>query len=53
MAHRAIDRKTRHEFIVESRDKSGASSNELVIAEPLVGRSSGLPRARVIERLAA
>ncbi len=46
-----IDRKTRHEFIVESRDKSGASSNELVIAEPLVGRSSGLPRARVIERL--
>ncbi|HWY14982.1 MAG TPA: ribonuclease R [Rhizomicrobium sp.] len=46
-----IDRKTRHEFIVESRDKSGASSNELVIAEPLAGRSSGLPRARVIERL--
>jgi ribonuclease R len=46
-----IDRKTRHEFVVENREKSGAASNELVIGEPLAGRSSGLPRARVIERL--
>jgi len=46
-----IDRKTRHEFIVEKHDRGGAASNELVLAEPLAGRASGLPRARVLERL--
>jgi ribonuclease R len=46
-----IDRKTRHEFVVDRHDKGGAGSNELVLVEPLAGRSSGLPRARVIERL--
>ncbi|MGD0189218.1 MAG: ribonuclease R [Rhizomicrobium sp.] len=46
-----IDRKTRHEFMVDLRDKGGAKPNELVLAEPLAGRASGLPRARVIERL--
>ncbi|HEY3777575.1 MAG TPA: ribonuclease R [Rhizomicrobium sp.] len=46
-----IDRKTRHEFVVERHDRGGANSNELVLAEPLSGRPSGLPRARVIERL--
>jgi ribonuclease R len=46
-----IDRKTRHEFTVERHDKGGAASNELVLAEPLAGRASGLPRARVLERL--
>jgi ribonuclease R len=46
-----IDRKTRHEFLVDSRDRAGAQSNELVMAEPLAGRATGLPRARVIERL--
>jgi ribonuclease R len=46
-----IDRKTRFEFIVDARDSNGAVPNELVLAEPLSGRSSGLPRARVVERL--
>jgi ribonuclease R len=46
-----IDRKTRTEFMVDSRDRGGAVSNELVLAEPLAGRASGLPRARVVERL--
>src|SRR5207237_6848153 len=46
-----IDRKTRHEFTVDRTDRGGAASNELVVAEPLAGRDSGLPRARVLERL--
>jgi ribonuclease R len=46
-----IDRKTRTEFIVDTRDNGGAQSNELVLAEPLAGRASGLPRARIVERL--
>ncbi|HEY1707899.1 MAG TPA: ribonuclease R [Rhizomicrobium sp.] len=46
-----IDRKTRIEFVVEERDRKNAAANELVLAEPLSGRSSGLPRARVVERL--
>ncbi|HVZ91472.1 MAG TPA: ribonuclease R [Rhizomicrobium sp.] len=46
-----IDRKSRSEFIVEARDRAGSANNELVLAEPLAGRKSGLPRARVIERL--
>lgn len=46
-----IDRKTRFEFVVDARDSAGAVPNELVLAEPLSGRSSGLPRARVVERL--
>ena len=46
-----IDRKSRIEFIVAERDSADASSNELVLAEPLSGRTSGLPRARIVERL--
>ena len=46
-----IDRKTKTEFIVDAKDRGGAKSNELVLAEPLSGRASGLPRARVVERL--
>jgi ribonuclease R len=46
-----IDRKTKHEFIVDPRDKGGAKPNELVMAEPLSGRASATLRARVIERL--
>jgi len=46
-----IDRKSRTEFIVDSRDAGGAANNELVLAEPLAGRASGLPRARIVERL--
>lgn len=46
-----IDRKSKYEFIVDNRDRGGAQANELVMAEPLSGRASGLPRARVVERL--
>ncbi len=46
-----IDRKTKFEFIVDARDRNDAVPNELVLAEPLSGRASGLPRARVVERL--
>ncbi|MBV9571629.1 MAG: RNB domain-containing ribonuclease [Alphaproteobacteria bacterium] len=46
-----IDRKSKYEFVVEQRDRAGAQPNELVLCEPLSGRATGLPRARVIERL--
>jgi ribonuclease R len=46
-----IDRKSKYEFVVEQRDRAGAGNNELVLCEPLSGRASGLPRARIIERL--
>ncbi len=46
-----IDRKSRSEFNVDTRDLNGAEDNELVVAEPLAGRSSGFPRARVVERI--
>ena len=46
-----IDRKSRTEFIVDARDAGGAENNELVLAEPQAGRQSGLPRARIVERL--
>jgi ribonuclease R len=46
-----IDRKSRSEFIVDARDRAGAQDNELVLAEPIAGRASGLPRARIVERL--
>jgi len=46
-----IDRKSRTEFSVDQRDRGGAKNNELVLAEPIAGRASGLPRARVVERL--
>ncbi|HWA01959.1 MAG TPA: ribonuclease R [Rhizomicrobium sp.] len=46
-----IDRKSRSEFTIDARDRSGAQNNELVLAEPIAGRASGLPRARIIERL--
>ncbi len=46
-----IDRKTRTEFNVDKHDLGGAEDNELVVCEPLAGRSSGFPRARVVERI--
>ncbi len=46
-----IDRKTKHEYIVDVRDRANAKANELVLCEPLTGRASGTLRARVIERL--
>jgi ribonuclease R len=46
-----IDRKSRSAFSLDPRDRAGAQNNELVLAEPLSGRASGFPRARVIERL--
>ncbi len=46
-----IDRKSRTEFTVDTRDRAGALNNELVLCEPIAGRASGLPRARIVERL--
>jgi len=46
-----IDRKSKSEFNVDKRDLNGAEENDLVIAEPLAGRSSGFPRAKVVERI--
>jgi ribonuclease R len=46
-----IDRKTRHEYIIDKKDSGNAKPNELVLCEPLTGRASGTLRARVIERL--
>lgn len=46
-----IDRKSRSAFSLDPRDRAGAQDNELILAEPLSGRASGFPRARVIERL--
>ncbi len=46
-----IDRKSRSAFSLDPRDRAGAQDNELVLAEPLSGRASGFPRARVVERL--
>jgi len=46
-----IDRKTRHEYIIDPKDRRGAKPNELVLCEPLSGRASGTLRARVLERL--
>jgi ribonuclease R len=46
-----IDRKSRQEFFVHPLHRGGASVNELVLAEPLSGRASGLPRAKVVQRL--
>ena len=46
-----IDRKSKSEFAVDPRDRGGAEDNELVLAEPIAGRASGFPRARIVERL--
>ena len=46
-----IDRKSRTEFSVDAHDRGGAENNELVMAEPIAGRASGFPRARVVERI--
>jgi ribonuclease R len=46
-----IDRKSKSEFNVDPGDRAGAENNELVLAEPIAGRSSGFPRARVVERI--
>ncbi len=46
-----IDRKSKYEFIIPAINRGGAAHNELVLVEPLSGRASGLPRARVIQRL--
>ena len=46
-----IDRKTRYGFTVDERDLKSARDNELVLVEPLSGRASGAPRARILQRL--
>ena len=46
-----IDRKTRYAFIVDAREIGDAQNGELVVVEPLAGRASGAPRARIVQRL--
>ena len=46
-----IDRKSRTEFSVDTRDRGGAEDNELVLAAPVAGRAAGFPRAKVVEKL--
>jgi ribonuclease R len=46
-----IDRKTRYSYAVESREIGEATDGELVLVEPLAGRSAGVPRARIVQRL--
>jgi len=46
-----IDRKSRSAFMLDGSDRSGAKNNELVLVEPLSGRASGQPRARILEHL--
>ena len=45
------DRRFRHEFAVASADRKDAETGELVTAEVLPGRTLGLRRARVVEKL--
>jgi ribonuclease R len=46
-----IDRKSRHNLMVDEHDLGGAREGELVVAEPVAGRAYGAPRARIVERL--
>ncbi len=46
-----IDRKSRYGFIVDASDVKDVPDGELVVVEPLAGRRSGLPRAKIAERL--
>jgi ribonuclease R len=46
-----VDRKARHEFAVADGDTNGAMDGELVVVEPLAGRTLGQPKARVRERI--
>ena len=46
-----IDKKSRTEFSIETRDLADAKNNELVLVEPLGGKAAGFPRAKVIEKL--
>ena len=45
------ERRARSDYLVAPEDCAGAQSGELVSAEMLPGRTHGLPRARVRERL--
>jgi ribonuclease R len=46
-----IDRKSRYGFIVDASEVKEIPDGELVAVEPLSGRRSGLPRAKISERL--
>jgi len=46
-----IDRKSRYAYVVDSNEVKDVPGGELVVVEPLAGRKSGLPRARIAERL--
>ncbi len=46
-----VERKARGEYALDKRDANGAKNNELVLCDPLGGRSAGFPRVRVVERI--
>ncbi|MHA1538176.1 MAG: ribonuclease R [Alphaproteobacteria bacterium] len=46
------DRRFRHELAVASAESKGAKAGDLVLAEIMPGRTLGLRRARIFERLA-
>ncbi|OHC74686.1 MAG: ribonuclease R [Rhodospirillales bacterium RIFCSPLOWO2_12_FULL_58_28] len=50
---RSTDRRARNDLMVAAEDAKGAVRGDLVRAEVLPGRRSGLQRARVVERIAA
>ncbi|MBM3951016.1 MAG: ribonuclease R [Rhodospirillales bacterium] len=47
----SVDRRDKHDFLVESRDLRGAGAGEVVVAEAFPTRRLGPRQARVVERL--
>ena len=47
----SVDRRDKHDFLVESRDLRGATPGEVVVAEAFPARRLGPLQARVVERL--
>jgi ribonuclease R len=46
-----VDRKSRSGFMIDTREIADAIDGALVLVEPLAGRASGMPRARIVEEL--
>ncbi len=46
-----VERKARGEYALDGRDAMDAKHNELVICEPLGGKSADFPKVRVVERV--
>jgi len=46
-----VDRKARHDFMIAQGDTGDAEDGEIVVVEPLSGRTMGQPKARIRERV--